>query len=218
MRILLRAHSPKFDGKHGALGRMPVVDFTMTTDPTHPAKVSGINFNQLFKGIDVVIGDGNPGANGVQLPGAQGSSIQDATITVGSGYAGISGGSGAGGSHEMVTVRGGQVGLDYSATLNCPTITGVTLLNQSRAAIVYNGLEAASAVGLTVRLTRGSRAVALEVTAGPASQWGEFSMIDSVLDFDYDFGASAGRQAAGVGRGDTVISTEDDGNDSKISV
>jgi hypothetical protein len=94
----------------------------------------------------------------------------------------------------------------------------VTLLNQSRAAIVYNGLEAASAVGLTVRLTRGSRAVALEVTAGPASQWGEFSMIDSVLDFDYDFGASAGRQAAGVGRGDTVISTEDDGNDSKISV
>jgi hypothetical protein len=163
--------------------RRPVVDFTMTTDPSHPAQVSGINFNQLFKGIDVVIGDYNPGAIGVQLPGAQGSSIQDTTITVGSGYAGISGGAGAGGSHEMVTVIGGQVGLDYTVTLNCPTITGATLINQSRAAIVYNGLEAASAVGLDIRIPSGSSAVALEVSAGRASKWGEFSMIDSILDF-----------------------------------
>eukprot|EP01043_Picozoa_sp_COSAG02_P029316 COSAG02_NODE_1819_length_10773_cov_6.699550_1_plen_639_part_00 len=163
--------------------RRPVVDFTMTKDPSHPAQVSGINFNQLFKGIDVVIGESNPGANGVQLPGAQGSSIQDTTITVGSGYAGISGGAGAGGSHEMVTVIGGQVGLDYTVTLNCPTITGATLINQSRAAIVYNGLEAASAVGLTIKIPSGSSAVALEVSAGQTSRWGEFSMIDSILDF-----------------------------------
>jgi hypothetical protein len=171
--------------------RRPVVDFTMTKDPSHPAQVSGINFNQLFKGIDVVIGEGNPGANGVQLPGAQGSSIQDTTITVGSGYAGISGGAGAGGSHEMVTVIGGQVGLDYTVTLNCPTITGATLINQSRAAILYNGLEAASAVGLTIKIPSGSSAVALEVSAGQTSRWGEFSMIDSILDFDASPSTSA---------------------------
>jgi hypothetical protein len=162
-----------------------VVDFTAINDPeAAKASVSGINFNQLFKGIDVVIGAGNPGASGVQLPGAQGSSVQDATITVGDGWAGISGGSGAGGSHEMVTVIGGQVGLDFSVSLNCPTVTGATLINQTRAAIIYDGLEAASAVGLSVKLAPGSSAVALEVTSGPASKWGEFSWIDSTIELD----------------------------------
>ena len=111
-----------------------MVDFTMDRDEDHPTRVSGINFNQLFKGIDVVIGQGTPAASGVQLPGAQGSSVQDATITVGSGYAGLVGGAGAGGSHAMVTVVGGRVGLDYSVTLNCPTIAGLTLINQTFAA------------------------------------------------------------------------------------
>ena len=138
-------------GCGGSGGSRPVVDFTMVTSGSHPTQVSGINFDQLFKGIDVVIGTGTPAAAGVQLPGAQGSSVQDVTVTVGSGYAGLVGGAGAGGSHEMVTVIGGRVGLDYSTTLNCPTITGATLINQTVAAIVYDGLEAGSVVGATIR-------------------------------------------------------------------
>ena len=182
-RIVLKPHSPSFSTPGQPGKSRPVLDFTANNDPeSATASVSGINFNQLFKGIDVTIGEGNPGASGVQLPGAQGSSVQDTTITVGSGFAGISGGSGAGGSHEMVTVIGGQVGLDFTVSLNCPTITGATLLNQTRAAIVYDGLEAASAVGLTVRLAPSSTASVLEVTSGPQSQWGEFSFVDSIFD------------------------------------
>lgn len=37
----------------------------------------------------------------------------------------------------MVTVIGGQVGLDFSVSLNCPTVAGATLINQTRAAIIY---------------------------------------------------------------------------------
>jgi hypothetical protein len=131
-----------------------VVDITRrdpVENPTHPAVIAGDNFNQLFRGIDVVIGKGTPGANGVQLPGAQGCSIQDTTITVGSGYAGIVGGSGAGGSHAMVTVIGGAVGCDFSITLNCPVLVGATLVGQSVAGIIYDGLEAASFVGLIIK-------------------------------------------------------------------
>lgn len=51
-KILLKPHSPKFatPGKPGA--SRPVVDFTAINDPeAAKAQVSGINFNQLFKGI-----------------------------------------------------------------------------------------------------------------------------------------------------------------------
>ena len=182
--IRLADNAPKFGScgsgtTGGSGGSRPVVDFTMSTSEQHPTSVSGVNFNQLFKGIDVVIGKGTPAAAGVQLPGAQGSSIQDTTITVGSGYAGVVGGAGAGGSHEMVTVLGGRVGMDYTATLNCPTITGATLLNQTVAAIIYDGLEAASVVGTTIQLAAG--AVALKVTSGSGSKWGEVSIVDSTV-------------------------------------
>ena len=54
--IRLVDHAPKFGScgtstTGGSGGSRPVVDFTMTTNPSHPTSVSGINFNQLFKGI-----------------------------------------------------------------------------------------------------------------------------------------------------------------------
>jgi hypothetical protein len=158
-----------------------VLDFTTSSSKAHPTVVSGINFNQLFKGIDVTIGAGNPGANGVQLAGAQGSSIQDSTITVGSGYAGVVGGAGAGGSHAMVTVIGGKVGMDYTVSLNTPSVIGATLIGQTIAAISYDGLEAASVVGTTIKPAKG--AVALLVTS-TNSKWGEVSVVDSRIELD----------------------------------
>ena len=63
--IYLADNSPSFNNMSA---RRPVVDITRSTDPSHPALIDGTNFNQLFRGIDVHIGDGNPGASGVQLP------------------------------------------------------------------------------------------------------------------------------------------------------
>ncbi len=87
--------------------------------------------------------------------------MQDSTILVRDGYCGIAGGAGAGGSHEMVEVIGGQVGprasvfgrcyvtreqvgLDYTESMNTPTITGARLINQTLASVIYSGLEALS--------------------------------------------------------------------------
>ena len=50
--IRLQDNAVKFQGGSGAGGdghSRPVVDFTMTTNPSHPTEVSGINFNQLFR-------------------------------------------------------------------------------------------------------------------------------------------------------------------------
>ena len=132
--LVLADNAPGFDNPDAHL---PVIDFTRSTDARHPAVVSGTNFNQLLRGVDIRIGAGTPYATGVQMPGAQGSSVQDVTVTVGSGYAGIVGGSGAGGGHAMVTVIGGRVGLDYTVSLNSPATTGATLINQTEAAILF---------------------------------------------------------------------------------
>ena len=176
--IYLADNSPGFDN---TTIKKPVVDITRSSDPTHPALIDGTNFNQLFRGIDIHIGNGNPSASGVQLPGAQGCSVQDSTIVVGSGYSGITGGSGAGGGHAMVTIIGGKVGLDYSVSLNCPGTAGARLLGQTEAAIVYSGLEAASFTGAYIKPAKKSTLVLQSVEEG--IEFGQVSMIDSIIEY-----------------------------------
>ena len=159
----------------------PVVDITRSNSSDHKPVVDGTNFNQLFRGIDVTIGKGTPYATGVQLPGAQGCSVQDSTITVGSGYSGITGGSGAGGGHAMVTIIGGRVGLDYTVSLNAPGSTGMTLLDQTEAAIVYSGLEAASFTGAYIRPA--NRKVPALKSTSAGIHFGQVSMVDSVIEY-----------------------------------
>jgi hypothetical protein len=81
----------------------------------------------------------------------------------------------------MVTVVGGRVDVDYTATLNCPTLTGATLIGQTGAAILYDGLEAASVVGAVIKPAAG--ALAVQVSSGPTSHWGEMSFIDCIIDY-----------------------------------
>eukprot|EP00747_Dinoflagellata_sp_TGD_P010525 gnl/TRDRNA2_/TRDRNA2_119907_c2_seq1.p1 gnl/TRDRNA2_/TRDRNA2_119907_c2~~gnl/TRDRNA2_/TRDRNA2_119907_c2_seq1.p1 ORF type:complete len:564 (+),score=46.97 gnl/TRDRNA2_/TRDRNA2_119907_c2_seq1:1-1692(+) len=82
----------------------------------------------------------------------------------------------------MVTVLGGHIGVDCSGTMNSPTLTGLHLLGQTEAALVYDGgLEAASAVGLIIR-PASSHAVAFR-SGAPSSIWGQISVIDSVVDY-----------------------------------
>ena len=176
--IYLADNSPSFNNMSA---RRPVVDITRSTDPSHPALIDGTNFNQLFRGIDVHIGDGNPGASGVQLPGAQGCSVQDSTIVVGSGYSGITGGSGAGGGHAMVTIIGGKVGLDYTVSLNCPGTAGARLLGQTQASIVYSGLEAASFTGAYIKPA--TKATHVLESSEEGIEFGQVSLIDTIIEY-----------------------------------
>ena len=116
--------------------------------PTDPQP--NISMNQLFVGIDIRIGEGNPGAVAIRHRAAQGSSVQDCRIDATHGLTGLEGGAGSGGGHHGITVIGGRVGLDLRDTQPAPTVSGVTLIGQTEAAIVCASRQALSAVGLRI--------------------------------------------------------------------
>ncbi len=166
----------------------PVVNFfswdTNISDypanPTAPILQNNVNFNQMFKGINITIGSDNSGAEGISMQAAQGTSIQDVTIDATNGYCGVQGGAGSGGSDFNVTVKGGQVGVYFNAAQPAPTIGNFTLTNQSKNAIYYAGRQALTVVGCNIQFNGTGQAV----VAGSSTQnfpQGELSMIDSTI-------------------------------------
>lgn len=146
-----------------------------------------ISMNQMFVNIDITIGAGNSGAVAIHHRGAQGSGIQESVIDARNGLTGVAGGCGSGGSHADITVIGGKIGLDLRETQPAPTITGITLIDQEEAAIVYAGRQALSAVGIKVVCShRGP------VMTGKPVRWspfhGQISLVDSAIIFDKETG------------------------------
>ncbi|QDV66002.1 glycosyl hydrolase family 28-related protein [Crateriforma conspicua] len=139
-----------------------------------------INMNQMMIGIDVSVGQGNPGAVAIRHRAAQGSSIQDCTIDARGGLTGLEGGAGSGGSHFGITVVGGKVGIDYSETQPAPTLAGITLIDQEQAAIVNGSRQALTVVGCRIE-TNGHGPVI--VTRQKTPHHGQLSMVDSTVDF-----------------------------------
>ena len=116
---------------------------------------------------------------------AQGSSVQDTTIYLGTGHTGLAGAAGSGGSHAGVTVIGGQFGLDLSLAQPAPTVTGMTLINQSKSAILYNkGKEALSTVG--IKIVMAPKATVAVSASGVGARYGlninQMSFIDTTID------------------------------------
>ncbi|MGQ9914152.1 MAG: glycosyl hydrolase family 28-related protein [Thermogutta sp.] len=142
-----------------------------------------ISMNQMFVGIDVVIGEGNPGATAIRHRGAQGSGVQDCTLDVRHGYCGLEGGCGSGGSHARVTILGGQIGLDLRETQPAPTITGFTLIGQQRAAVVCGSRQTAVLAGTIIRFAGSGPAIAAgDLKRG--AHHGQTCIIDSVIEHE----------------------------------
>lgn len=179
-RILLTENAPGF----GDVTKPRYVVHVWARSADDPEKPQpNICFNQMFIGIDIEIGKGNPGAVGIRLRGAQGSGIEECSIDATNGWTGVEGGCGSGGSHTNVTVIGGQVGMDLRQTQPAPTITGITLLDQQETALLYGGRQALCAVGLKIR-TRGSGpAIKIEPEYGVHFQ-GPLVLVDSEITFD----------------------------------
>lgn len=142
-----------------------------------------ISMNQMFVNIDVVIGLGNSGAVAIRNRAAQGSGIQDCTIDATHGYSGVEGGAGSGGSHSGITVIGGMIGLDLTESQPAPTLTGIRLKGQKEAAIIYQGRQCLSAVGLSI-----SSDIQGPVIKGPQERLkphhGQISLVDSSIVFN----------------------------------
>lgn len=149
--IRLRDHSPGFNepGKPKCVVRFEARK--VSRQGLFPDEISQhINMNQMFAGIDIVIGAGNAGAIGIHHWSAQGSGVQDCRIDATNGLIGLQGGAGAGGGHANITIQGGRIGMDLTHADPCPVITGITLTGQTEHALVYNGMCALTAVGLHI--------------------------------------------------------------------
>lgn len=145
-----------------------------------------IGMNQMLVNLDLVIGEGNPGAIALRHQAAEGSAIEDCAIDATHGLTGIQGGIGSGGSSAGVTVTGGRVGLDFtgymSGTQPTPVITGFTLRGQTEAAIRSTSRQTLVAVGL--KIVAGPCAGPLiQIGRGLQANHGELTLVDSEIDF-----------------------------------
>ena len=121
-------------------------------------------YNSVLQSVNVVVGEGNAGAVGLRWRGAQGTGVEDVRIEFegrgpSDGLAGLVGAAGSGGAHHGVTVVGGRYGLDLRQGQPSATVSRATLVNQSCAAVLYEGYEALTAVGVAVSGLRGCVAV-----------------------------------------------------------
>jgi hypothetical protein len=176
-RIVLAANSRGFDDPEQP---KYVVRFWREVDGKPQPNAS---FNQMFVGIDIVIGEGNPGAVGIRHRCAQGSGVQDCTIDATHGLTGLEGGAGSGGSHINVTVIGGRIGADLWEAQPAPTITGFTLTGQTEVALRYAGYQTLTAVGLRVVSDTDGPAIVTRPNAGSMDLFGQINLIDSSIEF-----------------------------------
>lgn len=179
--ILLAPRSPGFGDPAGP--KYVVHFWARSVQPLDPGRPQpNISFNQTFTGIDIVIGEGNPGAVGIRHRAAQGSSVQDCFIDATHGLKGLEGGAGSGGSHVGVSVKGGRIGVDLSETQPAPTITGITLIDQTETAVLYGGRQALSAVGIRI-VSRSPGPLVKVKPLWDAYMQGPICFVDSVVEF-----------------------------------
>jgi hypothetical protein len=122
-----------------AWGGQPDCEGTAAAPITDPeCEQSNVNYHHLFKGIDIDL-NGNPGAVGIRMAGAQGATIEDVKIYATGAYAGICNPPGQGGGTYNVEVEGGQYGF-YLKKVNggdqsrFQILSGCTFRNQTKKA------------------------------------------------------------------------------------
>jgi len=162
-----------------------------------------ISMNQRLVNLELVIGEGNPGAVAVRHQAAEGSAIEDCVIDATHGFSGIEGGIGSGGSSAGVTILGGRYGLDYRTSQPTPVITGFTLAGQTESAIRYSGRQTLVAAGLKIDASRcagpailasgGEGRLFLQNANAPLH--GQISLVDSSISFA---GAAGDRERIAV--------------------
>jgi len=114
-----------------------------------------IAYNQLIIDVDLVLGQGNPGAVGIDHQAAQGSAIEDVTIDATGAFAGIHKAPGSGGGIHGLTVIGGRYGLYlkndpgvfWLGAQPVPVVSNVTLTGQTELSILYTGRGPLTVVG-----------------------------------------------------------------------
>ncbi|MEK6795399.1 MAG: glycosyl hydrolase family 28-related protein [Spirochaetota bacterium] len=195
-RLFLAPNSPGFTDPNNRKIILHVVNCNTALEikpelgPLHPQ--ANISFNQMVRGIDIVIGEGNAGAIGVRMQAAEGSSIQDMTIDATHGHTGMQGAAGSGGAHHNMTVIGGRVGIDTRGfppqfetnsfgTQPGPTMSRVTLIGQTETPAIVYSTGPFTAAGWHIRT---SCDVAIRVLNNTGQYYfSQMNLIDSIIEF-----------------------------------
>lgn len=149
-------------------------------DPDHENAAQG--FLQTFRGIDFEISEGNPGAVGLRMTGAQHSEICDTKVVMKSGFAGIYNMPGVNGVVANIEVVGGRYGI-YAPKAQYATLTGIRLIDQEEYAMADNSPNPMM-VGFYIKK---KQAPAIRVEK---NQWklgygsGEAGFLDGVIDIE----------------------------------
>jgi hypothetical protein len=161
-------------------------------DPHMPQ--ANISFSQLFVDLDIVIGEGNPGAIGIRIQAAEGSGLQNVHIDATHGLGGMRGAPGSGGYGHNLTVLGGEFGIDTrgwppefrkggTGTQPTPTLSTVRLLDQRGPALINKSRGPLIGVGWEIRCPHAGPAIRVERGYRSAPFNGSLALIDSRIEF-----------------------------------
>lgn len=143
-------------------------------------------FHQLLYGLDIEIGEGNPGAAAVSFDCAEGSTIQDCVFRVGEGYAGVLKGPGSGGAVCHLEVTGGEVALDLCSTRPVCTVVGCRFEGQRRAVVRYGQRGPLTLVGCEFLATPGVPVLVSDSVSAPQVpflNFGSAGLVDCRIDY-----------------------------------
>lgn len=159
------------------------------------------HFNQSWVGVDIDVGDGNPGAVGMRFQSAEGSTLQDVTIDATDGYKGIWGIPASGGSTHKLTILGGRIGIDlreWAETSSSddfengvgvqpgPMISQLRLLDQTELALASRVRGSLTIVGAEIRSTAAINLIQLQAHWQQQPWDSSLCLIDTVLDMGTD--------------------------------
>ncbi|TWU64561.1 Pectate lyase superfamily protein [Crateriforma conspicua] len=141
-------------------------------------------YNQVFRGIDVHLGQGNAGAIGVYMHAAQGCTIQDVSISAsGPFHAGIRHMVGSGAGYENIEVIGGKHAIDAEAdNAKHPVVAGLRAIGQTEEIIKSDTATVLTIVGMYAEKQHGP-CFTLARTPWRNECTGHLSLVDSVIKF-----------------------------------
>ena len=179
-RIVLADHAPGFQDPANPKPVIYFISFREDGTVDNP----NISFNQMIISLDVDLGEGNPGAIGVDHQGAQGSVAEDVHVRAHGAFAGFRGVCGSGGSFSHISVRGGRYGLylaglglqkAFSGSQPSPVISYLTLVGQTEASILAATRGPLTLVGALIE----GPGIRLEGARNPFD--GALNLVDSVI-------------------------------------
>ena len=145
--IRLAPNSPGFDGTSQSQTK-PALKFIALCSEDESVDGCGtdewgtarsINFESGIRNFTIDIGEGNSGAVGINFSGSQQSFIEDITINVGDGFAGMMHVPGLASVIGNITVNGGKYGIynSWYGYTNGTTFTNLRLIDQTECSLGY---------------------------------------------------------------------------------